>query len=161
MAELRRLFDWHGSPYHDAEETDPARKFNRWQMHNVPVIRELHHSLELIRHVSELYRRPMKPSYAFLSMYGPDGVCPRHTDREQCYATIDLMVRGDKENPWPIFIKGTDGTESEFLLEPGESVIYSGQHQEHWRNPMQPLHGDSADLVFFHFVPTNYHGRMD
>lgn len=154
VAHIRRAFDAPGAPYHDAN--DPVdHRFNRWFWHNLPFLRTLHHDPEFIAKISALFGQPVKPSYCFLSMYGPDGVCPAHTDRPQCQFTVDLLVHADGK--WPIYIE-----DKAYVAEPGDAVCYSGTGQRHYRKPMRE---DSdvtrMDLVFFHFVPTNWVGSLE
>lgn len=160
VAQLRKAFDAPGSQYHDANATEGER-FNRWCWHNLPLLVELHHSPRLIQRASELFCREVKPSYVFLSMYGPDGVCPLHTDRPQCQFTIDLQIESDGR--WPIYIDGDP-----HILSDGEAIAYSGTGQPHFRAPMNSAKDRESlgpctfmNLAFFHFVPTNWMGRIE
>lgn len=153
VKEIRRIFDVPGNPYHDAG-TPAADLFNRWFWHNLPVLRKLHNSRDLVNKVSDLFGRDLKPSYVFLSMYGPEGVCPVHVDRPQCQYTVDLLVHGGEE--WPIYVNGKP-----YISQPGDALCYSGTGQVHFRKPMKD---DSkavmADLAFFHFVPAEWQGEL-
>lgn len=153
VEEVRRLFDWPGIPYHDKDVAD-GDKFNRWYWHNLPLLKALHNSKEFVRFASEHFGRDLMPSYSFLSMYGPEGVCPIHTDRPQCQYTIDLCLRSDGE--WPIYVD-----DEEFISKPGEALAYSGTGQVHYRKPMRE-NGTCKfmDLAFFHFVPTDWQGPL-
>lgn len=156
VAEVRRLFDWPGMPYHDAQAADEDR-FCRWQLHNAPLLRQYHYHPRFVSLVSQLAGEPLKPSYVFLSMYGRDGVCPSHTDRPQCHVTVDYLVHQDGERPWPLYVQGKAHT-----LMPGQGLIYSGTRQRHWRKPMRDDSDATAvDLVFFHFVPVAFQGALD
>ncbi len=97
VKEVRRIFDIPGNPYFDANENV---KFNRWAYHNLPLLKKLHNSRALLNLASDTFGQDVKPSYVFLSMYGPDGVCPLHQDRPQCQFTMDLLIHGAEE--WPI-----------------------------------------------------------
>ncbi len=159
VREVRRAFDAPGAIYHDTKEA-PDNKFNRWFWHNLPVLVTLHHSKELIAKASEVFGEEVKPSYAFLSMYGPDGVCPLHTDRPQCKYTIDMVVRQDAQ--WPIYVLAAGETEARsFLLNEGDALAYSGTDHPHHRLPMdKDSKATFCDLVFFHFVPINFFGDL-
>lgn len=153
--EVRRLYDWPGVAYHDACE---AERFNRWHYHNPPVLVQAHHTATLIGRASRHFRQNLRPSYAFLSMYGRDGVCPLHTDRPQCYATVDYMVSTDaKLRAWPLYIDGVP-----YELQPGEAVLYSGTGQPHYRNPLdEDSDATFANLAFFHFVDAGFMGERN
>lgn len=154
VIEVRRLFDWPGRPYHDAAEPLEDR-FNRWYLHNVPLIKNLHQGGALQRLACEVFGESVQPSYSFLSMYGPDGVCPVHIDRPQCRFTIDLLVSGGED--WPIYIDGRP-----YVLTPGEAVCYSGSAQPHFRKPMNTDgRAKFANLIFFHWVPIGWTEGLD
>jgi hypothetical protein len=152
--EIRRAFDYPGIPYHDADEENKDNKFNRWQWHNLPLLVEMHHDHEFIKTVSDMLGVKVKPSYVFLSMYGPDGVCPLHVDRPQCQFTVDLAIEQDAI--WPIYIN-----DKPIALQEGEAVLYSGTGDPHFRKPMsEDSLATYCTLAFFHFVPTTWMGRL-
>ncbi len=166
VTEVRRLFDWPGIPYHDATvpENQPSEqgtvvgnKFNRWHWHRPPLLHALHHSADLIGLADDVFQSQLKPSYVFLSMYGPEGICPLHTDRPQCQYTIDLQINSNGD--WPININGED-----YVLKDGEAIAYSGTKHPHFRKSM---HAEKLrpctkmDLAFFHFVPIDWMGKVD
>lgn len=153
---------------------DPEQ-FNRRYAHNPPVLVDLHR--QLTDYASDLFGEPLKPSYAFLSLYNAGGRCPLHIDRPQCYRTIDYLVR-QTNDPWPLRIGPmlsdderdeaqaiVDPTPAqvasrwtEVLLEPNDAACYSGTHQWHYRPTAST---GKADLAFFHFVPAAYDGPLD
>lgn len=159
VKEVRRIFDAPGAVYHDANEKEEER-FNRWFWHNLPVAVALHNSPSFVALASEVFGESVKPSYAFLSMYGPEGVCPLHSDRPQCKYTIDLAVRQDEK--WPIYILAPNEAEPRsFLLDEGQAVAYSGTDHPHHRVPMnKDSKATYADLLFFHFVPAGFIGKL-
>jgi hypothetical protein len=153
IKEVRRCFDWPGIPYHDANEPE-ANRFNRWYWHNLPLLRSIHNSAEFIATATKIFGRAVKPSYVFLSMYGLEGVCPLHQDRQQCQFTIDLCVNSDGE--WPIFVD-----EKPYVSKPGDALAYSGTGQPHYRKSMKESGTCTyMDLAFFHFVPTEWQGAL-
>ena len=119
------------------------------------MLHALHHSPELLDFAHKTFGVAVKPSYVFLSMYGPEGVCPLHTDRPQCQFTIDLQINSDGE--WPIYVDGQP-----HVLKDGEALCYSGTGQPHFRKPMATdSTATKMDLAFFHFVPINWMGKTD
>lgn len=163
ITEVRKLFDWPGIPYHDANLPPPER-FNRWYWHNLPFLKAIHNDPAFVALACETFGTKVKPSYVFLSMYGPEGTCPAHTDRPQCLYTIDVAVNQDAV--WPIYIGESTITTVEdckpYLLEPGQAAAYSGVGQKHYRKAMA---ADSkatyADLAFFHFADARWMGTED
>lgn len=150
VKEIRRIFDWPGIPYHD-QEACPEDKFNRWFWHELPLMRVLHE--KLTPHASKLANISLKPSYCFLSMYGSEGICPKHTDRPQCQFTIDLCI--DSDGIWPIIID-----KKPYELAPGEALFYSGTGQEHLRKSMKESSATFCNMGFFHFVPVDFMGAL-
>ena len=162
------------------DRTDYDPTFVRYQHHNLKPLVDVHHSLT--EAASELFKVRLKPSYVFLSHYLEGGRCGLHLDRPMCFKTIDVMVRRDSDDPWPIRISETitdeqreywfmrrrtaseendiltSGEWSEVHLKPNEAVCYSGTHQWHYR-PDEAT--GRTDLIFFHFVPEDYEGSLD
>lgn len=149
---VRKMFDHPGMIYHDANEPEQNR-FNRWMWHNLPLLKQLHHDPEFIAKVFKVTGKKLKPSYVFLSMYGPEGVCPYHVDRPQCRITVDLCI--DQDAVWPIYVDDVA-----YNLKPGEALVYSGTDQPHYRKPMKDdSQATWCNLAFFHFVPTDWMGE--
>lgn len=158
-------------------------EFVRTYANDVPFFVKIHHQLTDL--ASEIFGESVKPSYSFLSMYKNNGICPLHVDRPQCRYTIDYLIRQDQAEPWPIHIAdpmtdeqrievtnsglgspATDEAIKERIaqenwhtveLNPNDAVCYSGTHSWHYRS--QRLR-DTADLVFFHFVPEAFDGPL-
>lgn len=134
-------------PKIDVDET----VFHRLGKHNDPFFKELHHMIT--PRVSEMIGEAVKPSYVFTSMYFTGrGFCPVHTDRPQCKYTLDLCV--NQNEPWAINIAGAN-----YFLNPNDAMLYSGTDHVHYREKIQP--NNYCDLVFFHFVPLDFQGKLD
>lgn len=145
---------------------------HRHYVHNNPVL-DLFHSEVIAKETQAIFGEKLKPSYSFASLYFEGkGFCPLHTDRPQCYRTIDVCI--NQKQPWPLFINHLDGWNEnltqdererikqrsvEYVLEPGDAICYSGTDHPHWRNTIDE--GNSCDLVFFHFVPEDFEGELD
>ena len=91
-------------------------------------------------------------SYSYTRLYEKGAVLKRHKDRVSCEYSTPLNIGGDL---WPIFLEpsglyGRDGVSVE--LEPGDMLIYEGNHQEHWREPFE---GDNCGQVFLHYNNVN------
>ena len=158
-------------------KTDPETKgdthfFFRKEVPNDPFFSFLHHSL-FHHEVMNKTGLNVKPTYCFASMYYEGlGICPIHIDREQCYLTLDICI--DQKEPWPLYVNAKDhhsldqlsGVElqkvkdesDEYLMNPGDALIYFGSSQPHWRQRLGP--GNYCDLVFFHFVPGDFEGNL-
>jgi hypothetical protein len=154
---------------HDTE--DYHRKF----VHNHQAFQIYHHK-KFQKIASGYFEEPLKPSYCFTSMYDKsEGFCPYHTDRAQCYRTVDLCI--NQNEAWPIYVasKETDikydysyymskqeyyrSLGEQYLLEPGDALLYSGTQFPHWREKIQ--HDNFCHLAFFHFVPKDFQDGLD
>lgn len=153
VLQVRKIFDVPGNKYHDCDAPEKD-KFNRWCWHNLPLLVKFHHSPEFLMNVRNIFKKDLKPSYVFLSMYGPEGVCPLHTDRPQCQYTVDMVISQD--GLWPIYIDNKP-----FGLQTSQAICYSGTEQPHYRKPMnQDSEATYCNLAFFHFVETNWMGPL-
>lgn len=152
-------------------ELHEARRFKRFVVHDHPFFTDLQR--QLVARVSQAVGEPVEASYNFLSLYGPQGVCPLHLDGPFSKWTLDLCVR--QSDPWPIYfapvapwpkpgvygaeweaeIKGglTEGFSAR-TLSPGQAVLFSGSSQWHYRDVIPASNaGSFCDLLFFHFLP--------
>jgi hypothetical protein len=102
----------------------------------------------------------LKPSYSFISHYdSEESICPIHTDRPQCYLTLDVCLK--QHMAWPLYVENKDLASQnsiEFVLEPGDALIYYGSRQPHWRKKIDP--GNFCFMAFFHFVPEDFVGEL-
>ena len=150
---LRQAFVESEQPYRDHDHP-VSERFNRWYVNDPDFAVGLHRDPRFVARASKIFGRSLKPSYCIASMYGPEGVCPAHTDRPQCQYTIDLLLDGGID--WPLYIEGLP-----YRLSPGEAICYSGTGQRHWRLPMRDeCAARHADLMFFHFVPSEWRGSL-
>jgi hypothetical protein len=113
---------------------------------------------------SKLIKQDLEPTYSFISMYERGlGICPLHIDRLDCLLTVNVCI--DQAGPWPIYVNHTTpyladheliehqetikNESVEYILNPGDALVYSGPFQPHWRNKIQQ--DNFCDLIFFHF----------
>ena len=156
-----------------------AREFRRFITHNHPFFEALQQ--RTIDWVSEAVGEPVEPSYNFVSLYGPLGVCPLHLDAPFAKWTLDLCI--DQSVPWPIHfapvadwplpgVYGSDweprikrevgGGFTSHTVSPGEAILFSGSSQWHYRDPMPGEGGKrSCDLLFMHFIPQGTHELVE
>lgn len=152
-------------------ELHEARTFKRFVVHDHPVFTQL--QLRVTDMVSEAAGEPVEACYNFLSLYGPQGVCPLHLDAPLAKWTLDFCI--DQSDAWPIHfspvvpwprpgdygadwearIKGEVGPDFvSFSLQPGQAILFSGSSQWHYRDVMPGTRAKKfCDLLFFHFIP--------
>ncbi len=137
------------------------RGTRRYTAHNHSVARFWHEQLN--ERVSQLCGRQTKPSYSFVSMYVEGGDLFWHTDRPPCEYTISLLIdyaplAAHDQSPWPLKLKGRDGTTHSLHQRIGEASILKGRELSHGREVLPDGHR-SASLLF-HFVNEDYDGEM-
>ncbi|WP_080237081.1 hypothetical protein [Spirosoma rigui] len=146
--------------------------FGRLIMHDLPYFKQLQHELTQI--VSENVGEEVEPCYNFLSLYNNFGVCAIHMDAPQAKWTLDICI--DQSAPWPIHFSqivpwpenfdytGNDWEDhikkdpkhrfTSFTLEPGDSLLFSGSSQWHYRERIVRTTKDNfCHLLFLHYVP--------
>jgi hypothetical protein len=99
-------------------------------------------------HIERVFNGKLFPTYSYYRLYRRGDVLRPHRDRKSCEisATVNLgQIPGD---PWPIWIRGSQGAHAVELL-PGDALVYRGIECEHWR---EPYAGDSLGQVFLHYV---------
>jgi hypothetical protein len=152
-------------------EMHEARMFKRFVVHNHPEFTRL--QSEILAAVGEAAGELLEPAYNFLSLYGPQGVCPLHMDSPQAKWTLDLCIRqhapweihfspvvpwpstGSYSSTWEVELRESlRGQTRSFAPQPGEAILFSGSSQWHFRDPI-PADDQQAfcDLLFFHFIP--------
>lgn len=146
--------------------------FGRMVVHDHDFFNKLQQ--DLAPKVGELVGEPVEPCYNFLSLYNNFGVCPVHMDAPQAKWTVDICL--DQSYEWPIkfsdimpwpdgskefgedwqdeIVNGGDYQFTDYTLQPGNALIFSGSAQFHYRDKINRGNkGDYCNLVFLHYVP--------
>ena len=118
------------------------------------------------------------PTYYFERFYYVGSELKRHTDRGACEISVTLQISSNTD-PWPIYFKKPDGSESCAIMNNGDAVLYKGCKIEHWRNKLESRYnkyqryfrkltkkGDDTyhHQIFFHYVSAqgeNVHHAFD
>tara|TARA_B100001778_G_scaffold788_1_gene732 strand:- start:74 stop:709 length:636 start_codon:yes stop_codon:yes gene_type:complete len=118
------------------------------------------------------------PTYYFERFYYAGSDLKRHTDRGACEISVTLQISSNT-NPWPIYFKKPDGSESCAIMNNGDAVLYKGCKIEHWRDKLKSRYnkyqryfrrlmkrGDDTyhHQIFFHYVSAqgeNVHHAFD
>jgi len=88
------------------------------------------------------------PAYTYARIYKKGDVLKRHKDRFSCEISTTMNLGGDD---WPIYLEpsGEVGKKGKAInLKPGDMLVYSGCHLEHWRNKFK---GKDCAQVFLHY----------
>lgn len=133
----------------------------RHYKHNEPLGVWLHQRLTPL--VARAVSHPIKPSYNYTIAYLEGAVLQRHTDREQCQYTLSLAIDAtpdaSRERAWPLRLESkTDQRLVEFLLAPGDALLFRGRELPHFRDQLGP--GRTATSVLFHFVDAEFQGML-
>ena len=128
--------------------------------HNEPLAVWLHHHLTSL--VARVVAAPVKPSYAFVAVYGEGGELQRHTDRAQCEYTLSIAAGARTpsggQTVWPLYLD-TAGGRVEARLAVGDAVLFKGREIPHFREPLVGAVTSTSLLV--HYVPEGFDGRLD
>ncbi len=155
----------------DQLEKQELLSFGRFVVHEHPLFSEIHQEITPL--VSRLAGQHLIPSYSFLSLYNNLGVCDLHLDAPNAKWTLDICI--DQSDEWPIFISrpqpwpkpfqfGEQWQQSlksevefqEYIMQPGEAVLFSGSSQWHYRERIPKKHAQNyCHLLFLHFVPVS------
>ena len=98
------------------------------------------------------------PSYTYARIYKKGDVLKRHKDRFSCEISTTMNLGGDD---WPIYLEpsGKEGLKGKAInLKPGDMLVYSGCHLEHWRNKFK---GKDCAQVFLHYNNRKTPGSKD
>lgn len=148
----------------NSELFEDNQLFHRKMIINDSYLSVIHNSI-FHKAVSEKTGLDIKPTYNFVSSYLPGkGICPIHIDRGLCFITLGICI--DQKKTWPLYVNSNhyeslsnmevselekiQQESLEFLLEPGDAVIFYGMSQPHWRNQLSA--DNFCDLAFFHYV---------
>jgi hypothetical protein len=169
---LREIRDVVRGVADDKLKSHEAEQFGRMIVHDLPKFVALQQQLEQL--IGEIVGEPVESSYNFLSLYSRFGVCEPHMDSPIAKWTFDLCI--EQSRVWSLFLSQvvdwpetfaatSDNwqrdivddprlTFTEFNLEPGDAVVFSGSSQWHYREPLPlPRPNDFCNLLFFHFLP--------
>jgi len=108
--------------------------------------------LQELPHLEELTGLKLFKTYTYYRTYKPGDILTIHKDRPACEISVTLNI-GYKNKPWAIGIKDYDGNPYQFILEPGDGLIYRGCDLEHWRDENKESIDNSQ--VFMHYVDQN------
>jgi hypothetical protein len=131
----------------------------RFGVHNEPLSRFLHD--QLLGIIRTLLGRDMVPSYTYFAGYREGAVLERHTDREQCEVTLNLLLRyqtpAAEGTPWPLHIETPQGKRS-IVQHVGDVLAFRGRILPHWRDPLPP--GHQSDSLLLHYVAPDFNGPL-
>lgn len=75
------------------------------------------------------------PTYSYARIYYNGSELKKHTDRASSEYAVTCCIDTDLDHPnWSFYVEQNDGTVLEIIQEPGDIVIYNGNHIPHWRN---------------------------
>jgi len=102
--------------------------------------------------VEKIVGKKLLPTYSYSRIYQPGEELTPHVDRNSCEITVTVNVANKGENS-PIFMKYGSKESGEYILNPGDAVIYKGCEVKHWRNVLKD---DQLTVQFMlHYVDEN------
>jgi hypothetical protein len=154
--------------------------FGRIVSHRHPAFDAIHQTVA--PRLSALVGELVEPSYQFLAQYGNLGVCGVHLDAPSAKWTVDICI--EQSAPWSIFVSETvpwpeptlfvdenwrhkltsDGNVrfTEFQVSPGDSLVFCGSSQWHYRNRIpRVIQSNHCSLLFLHYRAANTSSLVD
>lgn len=121
------------------------------QVPNCPSIKNYIKGLEILCEktpvVSDMVGEYVLPTYTYARVYQNGSVLEPHVDRESCEVSLTLHLDGDTE--WEFSLKNRKGDQKDFVLNPGDAILYLGRELVHWR---EPYTGSYYAQIFLHYV---------
>jgi hypothetical protein len=122
--------------------------YSRYQWSASPELNDLHQKLlPIARQYFE--SDTLLPSFNFASWYFGDASLEHHTDINACTYSIDLAVYATQD--WDLYVEGTP-----YSLKENDALLYYGEDQEHWREPLVNPDNNVVCNVFFFYVEPNH-----
>jgi len=131
------------------EETNFYDGYNRYEWSGSEELNNLH--TKLLSIAREKFNSPtLVPSFNFASWYFGDASLEHHTDINACTYSIDLAVYS--EVPWDLYVEGVG-----YALDENDALLYYGESQEHWREPLiNPDNKVVCNVFFFYVEPDHW-----
>jgi len=87
--------------------------------------------------LESFYNIKLYPTYTYARLYLPGYTMFPHLDRPACEFSSSLTIGyGGRKSPWELYIEDDEGNEQEYILYPGEGLLYKGREYHHWRYPL-------------------------
>lgn len=86
----------------------------------------------LLPKVEEIAGVKLYRTYSVGRLYALGNILPSHTDREACEITASICL-GNSGAPWPIWVLDKEQKAHNFILQPGDGMIFRGRELPHWR----------------------------
>ena len=98
--------------------------------------------------LSEITGKKLIETYSYWRAYYNGAILEKHKDRPSCEYSATICIKKGSID-WPIYFETEDGQEVGVELEPGDLIVYKGDHLSHWRDPYQ---GDRHVQIFVHYI---------
>jgi hypothetical protein len=130
------------------EETNFYEGYNRYEWSGSEELNSLHHRLLPIAK-EKFGSSTLVPTFNFASWYFGNASLEHHTDINACTYSIDLAVYS--EMPWDLYVEGVP-----YALDENDALLYYGESQEHWREPLVNPDNKVVCNVFFFYVEPDH-----
>jgi len=121
------------------------------EVSNAPYIRNYIRALEILCEktpvVSDIVGEYVLPAYTYGRMYQNGSALRPHIDRPSCEISLSIHLDGDRE--WALSMKDKKDNQKDFIMKPGDALLYLGTEYVHWREPYE---GEYYAQIFLHYV---------
>lgn len=123
--------------------------YNRYEWNSTNELNYIHQKLLPV--AREYFESDtLLPSFNFASWYFGDASLEHHTDINACTYSIDLSAYSTQD--WDLFVEGTP-----YRLAENDALLYYGENQEHWREPLvNPDNNVICNTFFFYVEPDHW-----
>jgi hypothetical protein len=118
--------------------------------YGIPLLRPAHQDIQ--QAVQKIIGEKLYPTYYYDRFYFRGQELARHTDRGACEISVTVNISHNLDYDWPIYFELPGGEVREFVMQPGDGVIYHGITLPHWREPMRGGADSYFHQCFFHYV---------
>jgi hypothetical protein len=122
--------------------------YSRYEWSNTQELKSIHEALLPFAR-DKFNSQTLMPSFNFASWYFGDASLEHHTDINACTYSIDLAVYA--EMPWDLYVEGVP-----YSLDENDALLYYGESQEHWREPLVNPDNKVVCNVFFFYVEPDH-----
>lgn len=130
------------------EKTNFYDGYNRYEWSGSENLNSLHTKLLSVAR-EKFNSQTLVPSFNFASWYFGNASLEHHTDINACTYSIDLAVYA--EIPWDLYVEGVP-----YALDENDALLYYGESQEHWREPLVNPDNKVVCNVFFFYVEPDH-----
>lgn len=154
LAELYAFMEEQRAVFNKIKPFDDPQVHGSFSRYADPLMESI--LVKLRRKIEENTGLELVPSYSYYRVYRNGAKLDRHKDRGSCEISASLCLGYTTVFKWPLSIFDESCyCQKDFLMNPGDMVIYRGMEIEHWRETLDCLPKDYHVQSFLHYVDSS------